>query len=127
MELQVSVKRSQQVFTRTKSPLLSIILTRVPESVAEHVKRPLYTVTAGDFAGDLASTEKRLSAILNLASHWNAVLLIDEADVFLEQRSFSDIKRNAIVSGKYLNSHWIKIPIKVNPLGIANHCHLQCS
>lgn len=72
--------------------------TLTAESVAEHLKRPLYSITAGDFAMDTATTEKQLTEILDLASHWNAVLLIDEADVFLEQRRFSDMKRNAIVS-----------------------------
>jgi hypothetical protein len=28
---------------------------------------------------------------------WNALLLLDEADIFLEQRSISDINRNALV------------------------------
>jgi SpoVK/Ycf46/Vps4 family AAA+-type ATPase len=39
-----------------------------------------------------------LSVILKLAGHWKAVLLLDEADVFLAQRTITDIERNAIVS-----------------------------
>lgn len=33
-----------------------------------------------------------------MASTWNAVLLIDEADIFLEARSLHDLERNSLVS-----------------------------
>jgi SpoVK/Ycf46/Vps4 family AAA+-type ATPase len=36
--------------------------------------------------------------ISRIAGHWNAILLLDEADVFLEQRSFHEIARNGLVS-----------------------------
>ncbi len=36
--------------------------------------------------------------ILDVAHTWGAVLLIDEADVFLEKRELHDIGRNALVS-----------------------------
>lgn len=42
--------------------------------------------------------EKSLDKILHLASHWNAVLLLDEADVFLEQRSSGLHFNNSLVS-----------------------------
>jgi SpoVK/Ycf46/Vps4 family AAA+-type ATPase len=41
--------------------------------------------------------EKRLSDVLELCASWNALILLDEADVFLETRSSSDIVRNAMV------------------------------
>lgn len=42
--------------------------------------------------------EKSLKEIMQLAEYWNAILLFDEADVFLESRTnSSDIARNAIV------------------------------
>jgi len=44
--------------------------------------------------GDL---EERLSRVFELASHWNAILLLDEADVFVEQRAMQDIHRNKVV------------------------------
>lgn len=43
--------------------------------------------------------ETRLSHWFNLATKWEAVLLIDEADVFLEKRGLSDLARNSLVSG----------------------------
>lgn len=41
--------------------------------------------------------ETTLSAIFKLASHWKAILLLDEADVFVEQRETTGIHRNALV------------------------------
>lgn len=48
-------------------------------------------------ATDAAKLEAQLSRIFKIASHWNAILLLDEADVFLEKRS-SDLIRNSVVS-----------------------------
>jgi SpoVK/Ycf46/Vps4 family AAA+-type ATPase len=42
--------------------------------------------------------EGKLTRWLNLAETWNAVLLIDEADVFLERRGKDNIARNGLVS-----------------------------
>lgn len=44
--------------------------------------------------------ERNLTTALEVATRWNAIVLIDEADVFLEQRTVHDLKRNALVSGK---------------------------
>ncbi len=41
--------------------------------------------------------ERRLGEILGLCGGWNALVLIDEADVFLEKRATSDVLRNAMV------------------------------
>merc|ERR1711998_805045 len=41
--------------------------------------------------------EKSLREILEVASAWNAVVLLDEADIFLEKRSENDVARNAMV------------------------------
>ncbi|RIB27071.1 hypothetical protein C2G38_1920743, partial [Gigaspora rosea] len=40
--------------------------------------------------------EDKLSEILEIASIWNAVILIDKVDIFLEQRSKNDVNRNAL-------------------------------
>ena len=47
---------------------------------------------------DAAKLEGQLSRIFKTASHWNAILLLDEADVFLEQRSPDNLTRNGLVS-----------------------------
>ncbi|ORY46474.1 P-loop containing nucleoside triphosphate hydrolase protein [Rhizoclosmatium globosum] len=60
--------------------------TLTAESVAEHLHKPLYSVSAGELGTDVASLERKLSEILEVASAWSAVILIDEADIFLERR-----------------------------------------
>jgi hypothetical protein len=53
--------------------------------------------------GDLGTTpeevETKPEETFQLAQLWNCVLLLDEADIFLAQRSANDITRNALVSG----------------------------
>lgn len=72
--------------------------TLTAESVAEHMKVPLFMMSAGDLGSDSANVEDKLSLILQMVSKWNAVLLLDECDVFLEARSSHDMERNKIVS-----------------------------
>ena len=66
--------------------------------VAEAMRVPLYLMSAGDLGLDSYEVESSLSNVLEMASKWNAVLLLDEADVFLEQRSSHDLERNKLVS-----------------------------
>lgn len=42
--------------------------------------------------------ESDLETILDICHAWGAILLLDEADVFLEKRNMHDIYRNALVS-----------------------------
>ncbi|KAI5475272.1 AAA family ATPase [Pseudohyphozyma bogoriensis] len=72
--------------------------TLTAEAVAEHLKVPLYSIGAGELGVTADVLEKRLRDTLDVASTWGAVMLIDEADVFLEQRSLHDVARNAMVS-----------------------------
>lgn len=54
--------------------------------------------------GDLGSTadvvESRLETHFALASRWGCILLIDEADVFLEARQTENFDRNSLVAGR---------------------------
>ncbi|KAJ2996679.1 hypothetical protein NUW58_g900 [Xylaria curta] len=43
--------------------------------------------------------EANLTKWFKLAETWGAVMLIDEADVYLERRQLTDLKRNSLVSG----------------------------
>ncbi|KAG1892084.1 P-loop containing nucleoside triphosphate hydrolase protein, partial [Suillus subluteus] len=72
--------------------------TLTAEAVAEHLQRPLYIVSSPELSTEPSKLESNLSEILKLATAWDAVVLIDEADVFLEQRSLHDLERNALVS-----------------------------
>ncbi|KAK3169312.1 hypothetical protein OEA41_008695 [Lepraria neglecta] len=72
--------------------------TLTAEAIAEMLKKPLYSVSAGELGTSMTRLEKNLSEILDIAHTWRAILLIDEADVFLEQRDVRDVGRNALVS-----------------------------
>lgn len=72
--------------------------TLTAEGIAELLKRPLYLVSAGELGTDSRTLEAELNKILDIAHSWGAVLLLDEADVFLEKRTIQDIHRNALVS-----------------------------
>jgi hypothetical protein len=72
--------------------------TLTAECVSESVRRPLYMVSSGDVGTDSTTLDQQLTRIMDMTSTWRAVLLIDEADVFLERRSLHDMKRNAMVS-----------------------------
>jgi SpoVK/Ycf46/Vps4 family AAA+-type ATPase len=45
------------------------------------------------------SVETHLAAAFHLAEKWKCVILIDEADVFLDKRTSSDLNRNSLVAG----------------------------
>jgi hypothetical protein len=72
--------------------------TLTAESVAEEMKVPLYSMSASDIGFEPRQLERTLQEIFEMCSRWNAVLLLDEADVFLEQRSMHDLQRNKLVS-----------------------------
>lgn len=58
----------------------------------------MYIVGAGDLGITASDLDKNLTQIFRIASSWGAIVLIDEADVFMEQRSVHDLQRNAIVA-----------------------------
>jgi SpoVK/Ycf46/Vps4 family AAA+-type ATPase len=62
------------------------------------MKVPLYTMSAGDLGTEPSKVESNLKSILEMSAKWDAVLLLDEADVFLEARSTHDLERNKLVS-----------------------------
>jgi SpoVK/Ycf46/Vps4 family AAA+-type ATPase len=72
--------------------------TLTAEAVAEVTHRPLYSLSAGELGTEPIEVEQKLSNALELSQLWKAVLLLDEAEVFLTQRTVSDIVRNALVS-----------------------------
>lgn len=61
-------------------------------------KRPLYMLSAGELGTDIRSVDDHLEMVLEITRRWGCVLLMDEADVFLQARDVIDLKRNALVS-----------------------------
>ncbi|KAJ4480946.1 P-loop containing nucleoside triphosphate hydrolase protein [Lentinula aciculospora] len=72
--------------------------TLTAEAIAEKTHRALYVVSAGELGTHPKEVDERLTLILQLAQTWRAVLLLDEAEVFLQRRDFTDLARNALVS-----------------------------
>ena len=76
--------------------------TSTAESVAVQLKRPLLSITCGDLGTDAYDVERRLESFLALGARWGCVVLLDEADVFMAKRVTGDLRRNSLVSGKWL-------------------------
>ena len=72
--------------------------TLTAESVAEYAKKPLYRITCGDIGTNPEDVEKYLASVLYLGKTWDCVVLLDEAEVFLQTRDLEDLHRNALVS-----------------------------
>ncbi|KAK7456974.1 hypothetical protein VKT23_010277 [Stygiomarasmius scandens] len=72
--------------------------TLTAEATSEVMRSPLYTIGAGDLGTTAGDLDRVLSMISILSDRWKAVVLIDEADVFLERRTSKDIHRNAMVA-----------------------------
>ncbi|KAI0672123.1 P-loop containing nucleoside triphosphate hydrolase protein [Trametes maxima] len=68
------------------------------EATSERVRRPLYVVGGGDLGTNAAAVDAELTRVFDIATSWKAIVLIDEADVFLERRSLHDLERNAMVA-----------------------------
>ncbi|GAM84044.1 hypothetical protein ANO11243_020350 [Dothideomycetidae sp. 11243] len=72
--------------------------TLTAEAIAETAETPLFMISSGTLGHTADKISLNLTKMLDLAAHWRAVLLLDEADVFLTRREDHDLERNAIVS-----------------------------
>ncbi|KAK2730733.1 AAA family ATPase [Colletotrichum kahawae] len=102
---QIDAKRGTDVIDNKGNGLIMLLhgspgtgKTFTAESVAEIAKKPLYSVTCGDIGTNPAEVEKYLESVFHLGKIWDCVVLLDEAEVFLEQRTLQDLQRNALVS-----------------------------
>ncbi|KAF4854276.1 ATPase family AAA domain-containing protein 3A [Colletotrichum siamense] len=100
-------KRWSADFVRGKGNGLIFLLHGKPgvgktctaECIAEFTRRPLMVLTSSDIGTEPRDVESNLTANFKRAMNWGAVLLIDEADVFMERRTTSDLTRNSLVAG----------------------------
>jgi hypothetical protein len=70
--------------------------TLTAEVYSEIIKRPLYRVHSGQLGLNVAAMETALKEVLTRAQRWGAVMLIDEADVYIKKRD-DNITMNAVV------------------------------
>lgn len=83
------------------------MLTSSIESVADYLERPLYSISGGELSTEVTQLEKRLDVIFALTKRWDAVCLLDEADVLLCKRNSAEMDRNAIVAGTHTSGAWL--------------------
>lgn len=70
--------------------------TLTAEVYSEIIQRPLYRVHSGQLGLNVAAMETALKDVLTRAQRWGAVMLIDEADVYIKRRD-DNIAMNAVV------------------------------
>src|SRR5882672_4003194 len=68
------------------------------------MRQPLYSISAGELGETAPEVEDSLELVLELTSKWNAILLLDECDMFLEARTTADIRRNRLISSEFLST-----------------------
>ncbi|KAF0559059.1 P-loop containing nucleoside triphosphate hydrolase protein [Gigaspora margarita] len=71
--------------------------TLTAESVAEFLERPLWMLSVHELGAEPKDLEQQLAKILEISYAWKSVLLLDEADIYLEKRNTTDLKRNMMV------------------------------
>lgn len=71
--------------------------TLTAEVYSELIERPLYSIHSGNLGVSADDVRKNLETAFKRAKRWNAVLLLDEADVFVLERG-DNIVQNAIVA-----------------------------
>lgn len=70
--------------------------TLTAQVYSEVMSRPLYSVQCSQLGITAEDLEKQLLLVFERAQRWNAVLLLDEADVYIRARG-DDLEQNAIV------------------------------
>jgi AAA+ superfamily predicted ATPase len=70
--------------------------TLTAEVYSEKMHRPLYKVQSSQLGITAEKVEEQLKEVLKRAERWGAILLLDEADVYIRERG-DDIRQNAIV------------------------------
>ncbi|KGO73980.1 ATPase, AAA-type, core [Penicillium italicum] len=96
----------EQDFIANKGRGLIVLLYGVPgvgktstaEQIAHSWRKPLLPVTCGNLGTESNEVEDKLKEIFRLGKKWDCILLMDEADVFLSERTPMALERNALVS-----------------------------
>lgn len=70
--------------------------TLTAEVYSEFAERPLYVVQSSQLGVSINDLEEKLKKVLQRAVKWKAILLIDEADVYIHERG-DDLVQNAVV------------------------------
>ena len=67
-------------------------------ALAEHQRCPLFSIKVGELGVDAEELDTSLQQLLKLCAPWKAIVLLDEAETVTQERSASDLTRNAMVA-----------------------------
>ncbi|OOF92561.1 hypothetical protein ASPCADRAFT_153252, partial [Aspergillus carbonarius ITEM 5010] len=70
---------------------------RTSTGIAEIFRKPLFQITCGEPFPK--HCHKAMETTFTLTSRWDSILVLDETDVFLAQRTKDDLQRNELVAG----------------------------
>lgn len=86
-----------------EGPCFSNALPRVrlqsSECIANYTRQPLLSLSGCDI-GATESSETKVQHWFDLSKAWDALILIDEADIFLTWRQPDKLHRNILVTSK---------------------------
>ncbi|KAH1353232.1 hypothetical protein KXX63_002251 [Aspergillus fumigatus] len=72
--------------------------TLTAEAISERLQQPLYSISAGDLSAHTKELKVQLTRTFRVASNWKAVLLLDKADIYLQQQDGLHLERNRLVA-----------------------------
>ncbi len=72
--------------------------TLIAECIADKQERPFYAVKCGELGTEPRELERQVKEVFGGIVAWKAILLMDEADIFLQERDVHNVERNALVS-----------------------------
>ena len=72
--------------------------TLTAEATCEYLQRPMYNISVCDLGTNPETMEAVMERIIEYVRKWKAIILIDEVDIFVEEREYSNVVRNALVS-----------------------------
>jgi hypothetical protein len=68
--------------------------------VAEHLKAPLYSISAAELGNTVSDAAETLEMILELSAEWNAVVLLPSIDEIIQQLSGTEESKIQFSLGK---------------------------
>ena len=92
--------------------------TLTAEAVAEVLRRPLYTISMGELGTTPVELESGLKGVFDMVERWKGIVLLDEADIFVERRTASaGVVRNSMVGRPWVVCVCVCVRARAHPRG----------